>query len=160
MQMSSNAARLTGRTVRPNLTLVNSLVSVDRQERAEGERDAPGARLERYIRARWTRREGGIRMLATQIGSSTETIYSWFRGDAEPSMAHLRALADALGVRRSVLVAVFDGDPLPGESLDADQVESRLRAVEAGLALLARQAGAALPEPGAPRATTGSGGHR
>lgn len=135
---------------------------MDRQGRTdEGEddasTDAPGRRLERYIKERWTRDKGGMRGLATAIQSSTETMYSWFRGESEPSMAHLRAIADKLGVRRSVLVAILDGDPLPGETTEPESVESRLRSLEGVASLLTRQIAAVLPEPPAPHETTGLG---
>lgn len=90
--------------------------------------------------------------LAGEIGSSTETLYAWFRGDSEPSMAHLRELSDKLGVRRAVLVAILDGDPLPGESEQIpESVETRLRAIEAELATLrARSAVEGPPGQSAP----------
>jgi transcriptional regulator with XRE-family HTH domain len=129
---------------------------MNRPAGTDEDENAPGRRLEHYIKARWTRRNGGILKLAGNIGASTETVYAWFRGESEPSMAHLRLLADQLGVRRAVLVAVLDGDPLPGEAEHAtgasagainalsdvlrplvDQstegIEARLRAVEAEL---------------------------
>lgn len=106
----------------------------------DDEEDSPGRRLEGYIKARWTRRKGGMLKLAGLIGSSTETMYAWFRGDSEPSMAHLRAVADQLGVRRAVLVAVLDGDPLPGETDSVPvSLEARLRAVESELQSLRAQ---------------------
>jgi hypothetical protein len=122
----------------------------------EGE-DVPGRRLERYIKERWTRQQGGMRGLAAKIGASSETVHSWFRVDGpEPSMAHLRAVADALGVRRSVLVAVLDGDPLPGESNDPELTD-RLVAVEATVKLLTRQSNATAEALDALRHSTGSG---
>lgn len=129
---------------------------MDRPSGVDATEATPGRRLERYVKARWTRRNGGILGLASEIGSSTETIYSWFRGDSEPSMAHLRAIADRLGVRRAVLVAVLDGDPLPGE-IDRlpEALEGRLRALEAALALQARPTAEQHGARSVPRATTG-----
>lgn len=122
---------------------------MDSQSRAlQAERppeQAAGARLEAFIRLRWTRRDGGIKALAAGIGSSTETVYSWFRGDVEPNMGHLRELARMLNVSRSQIVAALDGEAEPLE------VETRLAAVEETLADLLRSsrtspAGAASPE--------------
>lgn len=139
--MTGITAGPTGSTVRPRLTLVNRVVSVDRRLGTEqADEDAPGRRLERYIKARWTRKQGGIVKLASEIGSSTETIYAWFRGETEPNMSHLRALAEKLGVRRSVLVAVLDGDPLPGETADPESFGDRLRLLEATVARLVEPA--------------------
>lgn len=120
--MTGIAALSTGRTVLPRLTVVNSVVTVDRQGSTDEEGDdKPGRRLERYVKERWGRRQGGILALASKIGSSTETVYSWFRSDSEPSMSHLRALAEALGVKRSDLVAILDGSaPTSGDAASQD----------------------------------------
>lgn len=112
--MTGIHARLAGSTVRSRLTLVNSLVPVDNPERTVGG-------LEEFIRARWDRSRGGITGLAKSIGSSTESIYAWFRGDSEPSMAHLRELAIALDVTRAELVMALDGS---GPTPDVARVES------------------------------------
>lgn len=69
-----------------------------------------GKRLERYVRARWDRDEGGMRGLTAAAGISSDALYRWFRGDAEPTLEALGQVARVLGVRRSVLVAVYDGD--------------------------------------------------
>ena len=69
-----------------------------------------GTRLERFVRARWTRRDGGIRKLAEQAGIDKDTIYAWFRGDGEPSLTALRGLARALKVPRSEIVAAMDAE--------------------------------------------------
>lgn len=178
--MGSKAARLTDDTVRPRLSLVNTFMPMDRQSGIEqDEEETPGRRLEGYVKARWTRRQGGIQKLAADIGTSTETMYAWFRGASEPNMGHLRGLADQLGVRRAVLVAVLDGDPLPGESdggvssgqaeaisglvallrplveQSTDGVEARLRAVEAELELRAVPTGVERPARSAPRERAG-----
>lgn len=82
-----------------------------------------GLRLERYIRSRWDREQGGIRALADQAGISSDALYKWFRGDAEPSLEALAGLARALGVSRYELVAVYDGERPPvdlGTLLDPD----------------------------------------
>ena len=68
-----------------------------------------GGRLERFVRARWTRKQGGIRALATEAGIDKDTIYAWFRGDGEPSLSALRGLANALGVPRGEIVYAMDG---------------------------------------------------
>lgn len=88
-------------TVRPRLTLVNSLVR-------EMDKTA-GRRLERYIKARWGRDKGGIRGLCAQASFVPETIYSWFRGETEPSLDSLAELARILEVNRSEILAAMDG---------------------------------------------------
>jgi transcriptional regulator with XRE-family HTH domain len=130
---------------------------VDSQEGALEAADTPaGRRLEAFVRSRWTRQQGGIQGLASAIGSSTETVYSWFRGDAEPSMAHLRTLAEKLGATRSELVAILDGDQAAQSvELDPEQLEVRLRALEAAVALLGLEAGEALRERRAPQVKAG-----
>lgn len=88
-------------TVRPRLTLVNSLVSeMDK---------AAGRRLERYIKARWGRDKGGIRGLCAKASFVPETVYSWFRGDTEPSLDSLAEIARLLEVNRSEVLAAIDG---------------------------------------------------
>lgn len=79
-------------------------------------------RLEPYVRARWTRHQGGVTGLAAATGLTRETLYSWFRGETEPSLANLRTLAAALGVRPWELVAALDGD-------EAEPAEDRVRAI-------------------------------
>lgn len=120
--------------------------------RTDTTREVAGRRLERYIKEQWPRGKGGIRGLAAAIGASAETIYSWFRGETEPSMSHLREVAAKLSTTRSVLVAVLDGETtgIP------DPVEVRLRAVEAELqSLRARRGGAASPRRSVPGGTAG-----
>jgi hypothetical protein len=150
--MTVIAASLTERTVRPRLTLVNTLVPMVRAERTKGLREAAGRRLERYVKERWPRGKGGMRGLASVIGSSPETMYSWFRGDTEPGMAHLRELADKLETTRAILVAVLDGEPADV----AEPIEVRLRAVEAELeSLRALRAVAGSQVPPVPDGTAG-----
>lgn len=80
-----------------------------------------GRRLERFVKSRWTRDRGGIRALAKEIGAVPETLYSWFRGDTDPSLEALAELGRALGLRRSVLVAAMDGE-VPSVPVDEDLV--------------------------------------
>lgn len=68
-----------------------------------------GARLERYIRSRWGREDGGIRGLAEKAGLSADTLYGWFEGQ-DPALSKLGMLAAALGVKRYELVAILDGE--------------------------------------------------
>lgn len=81
--------------------------------------EAAGRRLERYLRARWGRQQRGMRGLAAKAGTTAETLYSWFRGDTEPSLASLTELAAAVGVNRSEILAVMDG-LAPTVPLDQD----------------------------------------
>lgn len=71
--------------------------------------NSSGERLERFIRSRWTRDEGGIRGLADQAGISPDSLHRWFRGE-EPGLDKLGRVASVLGVRRYELVAILDGD--------------------------------------------------
>jgi DNA-binding XRE family transcriptional regulator len=80
-----------------------------------------GRRLERFVKARWTRDQGGIRALAKEIGAVPETLYSWFRGDTEPSLEALGELGRVLGVSRSAIVAAMDGEG-PAVPIDEDLV--------------------------------------
>lgn len=82
-----------------------------------------------------------MRGLAAGIGTSTETLYGWFRGDAEPSLGHLRALAEALEVRRVELLAVLDGEqpgelPAPARGELAEVLENQNRLIERQVAAL------------------------
>lgn len=106
--MTDNAARLTEETVRPALTLVNRLVPMVSEGSTDEGEDAPGRQLERFVKDRWPRSKGGMRGLAKQIGVVPETLYAWFRGDSEPSMAHMREMAPRLDVTRSQIVAILD----------------------------------------------------
>lgn len=125
---------------------------------SQGRADEPSAggpsEFEQLVRERWPRSKGGILGLAREIGSTTETIYAWFRGDNEPNMGHLAGLATALGVSPAALVAALDGDPYPAPP--SDTVEARLRALEAAVALLGLEGVAALQERSARRESAGS----
>lgn len=69
-----------------------------------------GKRLEAYVRARWSRDQGGIVALAAAAGISPDALYKWFRGVHPPTLDGLGGLAKALGVKRHELVAVLDGE--------------------------------------------------
>lgn len=106
---------------------------MDTAEPDTSEPTTPGARLRAYIDARWSRKEGGIRGLSSQIGTTAETMYEWFRDEREPSLGYLRELADKLGVTRSQIVAAMDGeapvlglDPLTREAV-REEVRATLR---------------------------------
>jgi len=106
VQMAEHPARLTDRTVLPYLTLVNRVVPMSTEAP-----ETPGSRLEDYIRARWTRRQGGILGLARKVNVSTETIYDWFRPNNHlPNLDHLAKLAKELNVSRSEILAAMDGE--------------------------------------------------
>lgn len=74
-----------------------------------------GQRLERFIRSRWAREQGGLRGLAAQAGISSDSFYKWFRGESEPSLDGLGSVAAVLGVKRYELVAIYDGDKPPAD---------------------------------------------
>lgn len=130
---------------------------MDSQGRADDPSGGPSA-FEMLVRERWPRSKGGILGLAREIQSTSETIYSWFRGDNEPNMGHLAGLAKALGVSRAELVAALDGDPYPAPPVDS--VEARLRALEAAVALLGLEGAAALQARSALRESAESAGGR
>jgi hypothetical protein len=44
-----------------------------------------------------------------KLGSSADTVYSWFRGEHPPDAFDLEALAEQLGVSRWEIVAAMDG---------------------------------------------------
>jgi transcriptional regulator with XRE-family HTH domain len=85
-------------------SLVNSMATV-----------SDGKRLERFVRAHWGRRQGGIRALAEAAQTSPDTLYRWFNGKHPPDVEQLGRLAAALGVSRYVIVAAMDeAEPVAG----------------------------------------------
>lgn len=88
--------------------------------------------------------------LARSIGSTSETIHSWFRGDSEPSIAHLRDLARELKVSRWEIVAILDGDEVPSRA-DPEELPRRVRQLELAVDALAQRAIAGEPERALPR---------
>jgi DNA-binding phage protein len=111
----------------------------------------PGRNLERYVRERWRAIGGkrGMVGLCAAAGVTREALYGWFRGDVEPRLGNLSALAEALHVERAELVAAMDG-----YDLAAAQREVIAREVEAAVAplrQLMRDAGL-LPAAKAPAA--------
>lgn len=99
--------------------------------------ETAGDRLRAFVDARWSRQQGGIRKLASTIGTTAETMYEWFRNEREPSLAHLRELGAALGVSRSRIVAAMDGE-VPVLELDALTREAVREEVRATLRDLGR----------------------
>jgi len=95
--------------------------------------DTAGRRLERYVKQRWTAIEGkrGMVGLCDAAGITREALYTWFRGDIEPSLGSLAVLARALRVERADVVAAMDG-----YDLAAVQREIIAREVEAAVAPL------------------------
>lgn len=93
---------------------------------------AAGRNLEAYVKARWrTVGQRGMVGFAEASGVTRETLYSYFRGDVEPRMGNLAAMARALGVNRADMVAAMDG-----YDLIAAQREVIAREVEAAVAPL------------------------
>lgn len=89
-----------------------------------------GQRLERFIRSRWDRDRGGLRGLSNEAGISTDSLYKWFRGESEPTLAGLQAVSKVLGVRPYELVAVYHGDRPAGDIRDLMDPEVRQQLVE------------------------------
>lgn len=100
--------------------------------------DSPGRRLERYISSHWSRQKGGIRGLASKMGTTPESMYAWFRNETEPTLGSLTKIAEALSVSRVDVLAAMDGELLePSEDRTreiAQQVAEAviLRAIEQG----------------------------
>lgn len=91
-----------GQTVHRPPERVNTLVRMNPA-------DTPGARLKAFIEAHWGRSRGGMEGLAQAARlRGRQTLYEWFSG-AEPSLASLQQVAEALEVRRVDLVAAYDG---------------------------------------------------
>lgn len=112
--------------------------------------ETSGSRLRAYVDSHWDRKRGGIRGLAAALNTTAETMYEWFRGEREPSLAHLRAMADAFGVTRSEIVAAMDGDE-PVLRLD----EETLTALDARFEARMQAALDARLGPARPRAAAG-----
>lgn len=89
-----------------------------------------GRRLEAYVRSRWGREQGGIRALADAAGIGSDSLYKWFRGEAEPTLKGLGLLAGVLGIKRHELVAVLDGDRSGTDVVRLLAPESREELVE------------------------------
>ena len=107
--------------------------------------ETPGSRLRAFVDDHWTRKDGGIRGLAVRMNTTPETIYEWFRNEREPSLAHLRAMADTFKVTRSAIVAAMDGDE-PGSRLDEPTMDAILARLEPRLeALLDERVGPRRP---------------
>jgi transcriptional regulator with XRE-family HTH domain len=107
--------RLTQTLIRFPAARVNSLATVNE-----------GQRLERFVRLRWGRKQGGIRKLAVLCETSADTIYRWFNGQTPPDVYYLGKLALALGVKRWEIVAAMDG-----EAVQADPLAARVERLEA-----------------------------
>ena len=90
-----------------------------------------GQRLRRLVDARWGRERGGIRGISQELGVAPETMYAWFRGESEPKLPHLTQMAGLMGLSRSLVVAVMDGErPV----LDAEAEAEVHRQVDEALA--------------------------
>lgn len=74
------------------------------------ERVKSGARLGAFIRARAPRDKGGIRALCRESKVSPEAFYRWEAGATVPELESLGRIGARIGVRRSALVAVYDGE--------------------------------------------------
>lgn len=107
-----------------------------------------GKRLERFVRARWGRPEGGIRALADVLGTSADTVYRWFRGETPPDVYYLGKLAAVLEVKRWEIVAAMDGEEA---ALDPLAVRiARLEAMVDGLVQAASARGGSPSEEAPP----------
>lgn len=97
--------------------------------------------FEAYIRGRWKAvgGKGGMRGLCAATGITPEALYGWFRGDVEPRLGNLTALAGVLGVSRAEIVAAMDGYDL--EAARREVIAREVEAAVAPLRALLRDAG-------------------
>lgn len=51
-----------------------------------------------------------MRGFCRAISVQPETLYGWFRGDNDPSLGSLAAMAEKLAVKRYEIVAAMDGE--------------------------------------------------
>jgi len=121
--MSQSNRRSSQTLIRFPAAPVNSLATV-----------TEGKRLERFVRSRWGRPQGGIRALAVAAETSADTIYHWFNGQNPPDVYQLGKLAEALEVKRWQIVAAMDGEteivPLDDRTRQAIREEVRAAAAE------------------------------
>lgn len=72
-----------------------------------------GAKIREHreaLKARSKGRQGSQTWLANQIGAHVTSVSDWERGINQPSPRHLRAIADALGVRIEELYGDADDE--------------------------------------------------
>lgn len=122
--MEDQRDQLTDRTVRPPLTLVNTLLQVETR----------GSRLRHFLMERMGSRHGWVVKLAAESGVTRQTLSSWFGGRTEPDLAALRAIAEKLPgtVRVFEIVAAMEGEE-PAVALDAQTREALRAEIEAVL---------------------------
>lgn len=137
---------MSGRTVIPFPGAVNSI----RTDMGTAP-VTPGRRLERYVRQRWLAVDGkrGMLGLCDAAGITRETLYTWFRGEVEPSLGSIAVLAETLKVQRADVVAAMDGYDLA--AVQRDVIAREVEAAVAPLRALMRDAGL-LPEATVPDA--------
>ena len=107
------------RTVHSGRALVNIFRTVNAEQ---------GDRLRVFVETHWGRRKGGMRGFCRAVGTTPETLYSWFRGETDPSMSSLAAIADALKVKRYEIVAVMDGEGVVAP-VDAAALADRIQTI-------------------------------
>lgn len=71
-----------------------------------------GSRLRRFLLAQTGGEHGWVNALAGSSGVTRQTLSAWMGDRAEPEMASLTAVADALKVPRYRIIAAIDGDPV------------------------------------------------
>lgn len=74
---------------------------------------------------------GGDVALAERAGIRRQTLQDWYAERDTPSLGHLAAVASALGVRRTDLLAAYDGVTAP--VAEESEVIARLDRLEAKL---------------------------
>ena len=67
-----------------------------------------GKRLERYVRERWGRSQGGIRALAKELHVAPDRVYAWFNETAAMDTDQLADMARLLKVTRVEILAAMD----------------------------------------------------
>lgn len=71
--------------------------------------EAP-ARLRRFITSHYPNGTGWPDELAKRVGVSRSALFYWLNGAREPDLANCGRLAEALGVKRWMVVRALDGD--------------------------------------------------
>lgn len=108
--------------------------------------ESPGQRLKAFVRARWTRKDGGDVALAKLAHMRRQTLQDWYAGKDVPGLPGLQALADALGVRRVDLVAAYDGVTAPEQQETPRPEWAEGLATKDDVAAQSTERGAALAE--------------
>jgi len=133
--MVLSAFPLARRTVLSTVPVVNTVFRMETR----------GTRLRRFLLAQTGGTHGWVNALADKSGVKRQTISAWMGDRAEPEMASLTAVAEALGVPRYRIIAAMDGDPvLPLDESAEQRLEELLDRMLADRGYLPRRGGRAV----------------